>query len=130
MRRRRLLRGPVAQHPVVDVLGAVGDRCPAELVQSALATGSMPFAAPNLNAYAFARLAWNPGLGAKAVREAFCTHVFRSGLHMPAYFEALERAFALDLDLRPEEARLKGLTGGKTVVITREKASWVKLPGL
>lgn len=74
----------------------------------ALATGSMPFAAPNLNAYAFARLAWNPGLGAKAVREAFCTHVFRSGLHMPAYFEALERAFALDLDLRPEEARLKG----------------------
>lgn len=59
----------------------------------ALATGSMPFAAPNLNAYAFARLAWNPGLGAKAVREAFCTHVFRSGLHMPAYFEALERAF-------------------------------------
>ncbi len=74
----------------------------------ALATGSMPFVAPNLNAYAFARLAWNPGLGAKAVREAFCAHVFRSGLHMPAYFEALERAFALDLDLRPEEARLKG----------------------
>jgi hypothetical protein len=34
------------------------------------------------------------------------------------------------VDAAAEEARLKGLTGGKTVVITREKASWVKLPGL
>lgn len=74
----------------------------------ALATGSMPFPAPNLNAYAFARLAWNPKLTAKEVRETFCLHVFRSALHMPAYFEALERAFAFDLDLRPDEARLRG----------------------
>lgn len=74
----------------------------------ALATGSMPFIAPNLNAFAFARLAWNPKQSAKGIREQFCGHVFRSSLHMPAYFEAIERAFALDLDLKPEEARLRG----------------------
>ncbi|BCW87981.1 hypothetical protein sos41_11180 [Alphaproteobacteria bacterium SO-S41] len=74
----------------------------------ALATGSAPFVAPSLNAWAFARLAWNPNQSAKTIREDFCGHVFQSALHMPAYFEALERAFALDLDLRPDEARLKG----------------------
>lgn len=74
----------------------------------ALATGSMPFTAPNLNAFAFARLAWNPKQSAKDIREQFCGHVFRSSLHMPAYFEALERAFAHDLDLLPDEARLRG----------------------
>lgn len=74
----------------------------------ALATGSMPFVAPSLNAWAFARLAWNPKPTAKDIREQFCGHVFASSLHMPAYFEALERAFAFDLDLKPEEARLRG----------------------
>jgi hypothetical protein len=74
----------------------------------ALATGSLPFIAPNLNAYAFARLSWNPRIEAAAIRQAFCGHVFQSSLHMPGYFEALERAFALDLDLTPEEAFLKG----------------------
>lgn len=34
------------------------------------------------------------------------------------------------VDAAAEEARLKALTGGKTVVIAREKSSWVKLPGL
>jgi len=34
------------------------------------------------------------------------------------------------VDAAAEEARLKGLTGGKTVIIAREKGSWVKLPGL
>lgn len=34
------------------------------------------------------------------------------------------------VDAAAEEARLRALTGGKTVVIAREKASWVKLPGL
>jgi hypothetical protein len=34
------------------------------------------------------------------------------------------------VDAAAEEARLKALTGGKTVVIAREKSSWIKLPGL
>lgn len=34
------------------------------------------------------------------------------------------------VDAAAEEARLKTTTGGKTVVIAREKSSWVKLPGL
>lgn len=37
---------------------------------------------------------------------------------------------AVPVDAATEEARLKELTGGKTVVIAREKGSWVKLPGL
>lgn len=74
----------------------------------ALATGSMPLSAPSLNAFAFARLSWDPRQTARDIREQFCGHVFRSALHMPAYFEALERAFALDLELKPQEARLRG----------------------
>ena len=34
------------------------------------------------------------------------------------------------VDAAAKEARLKAITGGKTVIISREKASWVKLPGL
>ena len=34
------------------------------------------------------------------------------------------------VDAAAEEARLKALSGGKTVIIAREKGSWVKLPGL
>lgn len=34
------------------------------------------------------------------------------------------------VDAAAEEARLTALTGGKTVIISREKTSWVKLPGL
>ena len=34
------------------------------------------------------------------------------------------------VDAAAEEARLKAITGGRTVIISREKASWVKLPGL
>ncbi|MFZ5671187.1 MAG: DUF3035 domain-containing protein [Pseudomonadota bacterium] len=34
------------------------------------------------------------------------------------------------VDAAAEEARLRALTGGKTVIISREKGSWVKLPGL
>jgi hypothetical protein len=74
----------------------------------ALATGSLPFIAPNLNAFAFARLSWDPRIEAKTIRQSFCGHVFESALHLPQYFESLERAFALDLDLSPEEAFLKG----------------------
>ena len=77
----------------------------------ALATGAAPFVAPSLNAYAFARLAWNPKQDAAAIRQDFCAHVFGSSLHMPAYFEALERAFAKDLDFAPEEARLAASSG-------------------
>ncbi len=34
------------------------------------------------------------------------------------------------VDAAAEEARIKTLTGGKNVVIKREKSGWVKLPGL
>lgn len=34
------------------------------------------------------------------------------------------------VDAAAEEERIKGLTGGKAVIIKREKSGWVKLPGL
>ena len=34
------------------------------------------------------------------------------------------------VDAAAEEARIKALTGGKAVIIKREKSGWVKLPGL
>jgi hypothetical protein len=34
------------------------------------------------------------------------------------------------VDAAAEEARLKSITGGKAVIIQRDKAGWVKLPGL
>ena len=34
------------------------------------------------------------------------------------------------VDAAAEEARIKTLTGGKAVIIKREKSGWVKLPGL
>ena len=34
------------------------------------------------------------------------------------------------VDAAAEEARLRAITGGKTVIIAREKSNWLKLPGL
>jgi hypothetical protein len=87
----------------------------------ALATGSLPFLAPSINAWGFARLAWNPAQSADDIRRDFCAHVFGAGTPMPDYFQALEKAFALDLDLRPDEARLKG-HGGLEDTVTHPPA--------
>ncbi|MFA7261820.1 MAG: DUF3035 domain-containing protein [Caulobacter sp.] len=48
----------------------------------------------------------------------------------PAVASADGAAPPVLVDAAAEEARLKALTGGKTVIISREKSSWVKLPGL
>lgn len=42
----------------------------------------------------------------------------------------LDPAAAPVADAAAEEARIKALTGGKAVVIQRDKSGWVKLPGL
>jgi hypothetical protein len=43
---------------------------------------------------------------------------------------AIDPAAAPVVDAAAEEERIKSLTGGKNVVIKREKSGWVKLPGL
>lgn len=43
---------------------------------------------------------------------------------------AIDPASAPVVDAAAEEERIKSLTGGKNVVIKREKSGWVKLPGL
>lgn len=48
----------------------------------------------------------------------------------PAVASSDGSAPAVIVDAAAEEARLKTLTGGRTVIISREKSSWIKLPGL
>lgn len=48
----------------------------------------------------------------------------------PAQVASADPAAAPLTDAAAEEARIKALTGGKDVVIKREKSGWVKLPGL
>ncbi len=48
----------------------------------------------------------------------------------PTQVAAADPAAVPLTDVAAEEARIKTLTGGKDVVIKREKSGWVKLPGL
>ena len=48
----------------------------------------------------------------------------------PAQTVVADPAAAPIANADAEEARLKTLTGGKAVIIQREKSGWVKLPGL
>ena len=48
----------------------------------------------------------------------------------PTQVATADPAAAPLTDAAAEEARIKALTGGRDVVIKREKSGWVKLPGL
>ncbi|MBI1408270.1 MAG: DUF3035 domain-containing protein [Caulobacter sp.] len=48
----------------------------------------------------------------------------------PTQVSSIDPSAAPVADAAAEEARIKALTGGKDVVIKREKSGWVKLPGL
>jgi hypothetical protein len=48
----------------------------------------------------------------------------------PTQIASADPSTAPVVDAAAEEARIKTLTGGKDVVIKREKSGWVKLPGL
>lgn len=48
----------------------------------------------------------------------------------PTQMTSIDPSAAPVVDAAAEEARIKALTGGKDVVIKREKSGWVKLPGL
>jgi hypothetical protein len=63
-------------------------------------TGDRPWITPQLNAWAFARLSWDPGQDLDALLADFCQAVFGTdSARLPAYYCALEQAFALALDI-------------------------------
>lgn len=73
----------------------------------ALMTGDYPWVSAQLNAWCFARLAWNPDQDLENLLAGFCQKVFGiSDDHMPAYYRLLEQAFKLALELDPQQIRL------------------------
>jgi hypothetical protein len=77
----------------------------------ALMTGDHPWLAPQLNAWLFARLSWDPEQDLDALLVDFCRATYGAVGELPAYYRALEAAFGLALDIVPEQVdREIGLT--------------------
>ena len=73
----------------------------------ALMTGDAPWPAAQLNAWLFARLAWDPAQDPAALVGEYCAAAFGAcSDEMSAYYAALEQAFALALAISPEEISL------------------------
>jgi len=74
----------------------------------ALMTGDRPWLTPQLNAWLFARLAWNPDQDLDALLANFCRATFSTDSpDLPAYYRSLEAAFALALDVVPEQIQIE-----------------------
>ena len=68
----------------------------------ALMTGDAPWPAAQLNAWLFARLAWNPAQDPAALVGEYCAAAFGAcSDELSAYYAALEQAFALALTTLP-----------------------------
>jgi hypothetical protein len=71
-----------------------------------LMTGDRPWLTPQHNAWLFARLAWDPEQELDTLLADFCRATFGTGSpDLPAYYRALERAFALALDIVPDQVQ-------------------------
>jgi len=66
-------------------------------------TGDRPWLVPELNAWLFARLSWDPEQDLGALLADFCQATYGTVGELPAYYRALEGAFALALDIVPEQ---------------------------
>jgi hypothetical protein len=67
----------------------------------ALMTGDYAWTAPQLNAWLFGKLTWNPRQDVDALITQFSTAAY--GVDLLGYYRALERAFSLALDILPEQ---------------------------
>ena len=73
----------------------------------ALMTGPRPWVVPELNAWLFSRLAWNPDQPVEPLLRDFCHSAFGDqGADLLGYYRALEAAYALALDIAPEQRHL------------------------
>jgi hypothetical protein len=72
-----------------------------------LMTGGAPWSAPQINAWAFARLAWDAEQDADALLADFCRAVFQTASPaLPSYYRALEAAFRIAIDIVPDQIHL------------------------
>ncbi|MHA1168352.1 MAG: DUF4838 domain-containing protein, partial [Candidatus Hodarchaeales archaeon] len=65
----------------------------------ALMTGDRKWITPQLNAWLFARLSWNPDQDLVQLLREFSRVVFKNNSDLTEYYRSLERAFALALDM-------------------------------
>ncbi|MHA2295178.1 MAG: DUF4838 domain-containing protein [Candidatus Hodarchaeales archaeon] len=73
----------------------------------ALLTGDREWITPQINAWLFARLSWNPEQELEQLICSFCEAVFDTKDHrLISYYQSLERAFSLALDLVPDQNKL------------------------
>jgi hypothetical protein len=83
----------------------------------ALMTGDRPWITPQLNAWLFARLCWDPDQDLDALLTDFSQATFgTTDASLPAYYRALEAAFALALDIVPEQVALRLDLGLKQLI--------------
>jgi len=74
----------------------------------ALMTGDRPWLTPQLNAWLFGQLAWNPDQDLDTLLTNFCRATFGTdGSNLLTYYRSLEAAFALALDMVPEQILLE-----------------------
>jgi hypothetical protein len=76
-----------------------------------LMTGATPWLALELNPWLFARLAWRPDRAVDALVHDFCAAAYPGAAQeMTLYYQALEKAFAVVLDITPDQSRLDGIS--------------------
>lgn len=73
----------------------------------ALLTGAAPLRVPSINAFGFARLAWNPRASLAGIRADFARAAFPALKDSAMLFERLEAVLSPALDMAPEEVRLR-----------------------
>lgn len=94
-------------------LDAVGYASAGTHTLQALMVGGRPWSAPQLNAYAFARLAWDPTLAPDDLVHEFAQLLVGTDAadHLAAHYKALSNAFSLALTFEPDEARPAAAAG-------------------
>ncbi|MEO0961262.1 MAG: DUF4838 domain-containing protein [Pseudomonadota bacterium] len=79
----------------------------------ALMVGGRPWCAPQLNAYAFAQLAWDNALTPRVIVQRFATMIVGEAAadHLADHYDALSNAFSLALTFEPHEAKPAAAAG-------------------
>lgn len=101
---------PLVSQMAVD---AIGYKDAATHTLQALMVGGRPWCAPQLNAYAFAHLAWDNTLAPRIIVQRFATLMVgdTAADHLADHYDALSNAFALALTFEPHEAKPAAAAG-------------------
>lgn len=101
---------PLVSQMAVD---AIGYKKAATHTLQALMVGGRPWCAPQLNAYAFAQLAWDPSLSPRTIIARFAAMLVGDAAaeDLAHHYDALSHAFSLALTFEPHEAKPAAAAG-------------------